>query len=238
MATTIHGIIHKGIVNAELQFERLGYISSNVSNYNTNGYKAVRFEQMLSENGYLTGVERTDYSQGAIQRTGHELDVAIDGAGFIPVTSPTGAVAYTREGTFKLDQDGYIVTEDGYLVGDGIQLPVNYENVSIKENGDVEIYSNDGVSKEILGNIPLVNFQNLEGLKKSDNNKYYLTAESGEPVLIKDHKRFRQGNLEVTNIDMMTQVTDVMRLNASLLASFKVMKTVNDMYEKALQLNQ
>ena len=236
--TTLQGIINRGIINAELQFEKMGYISTNVSNYNTNGYKTVRFEQMLSENGYLTGVERTDFSQGAIQRTERDFDIAIDGTGFIPVTSPTGDVTYTREGSFKVDKDGYIITNDGYLVGDGIQVPVNYDNIAIKENGDVEIYSNDGTEREYLGNIPLVNFRNPEGLKKSDNNKYYLTAESGEPVLVKNHTRFKQGNLEVTNIDILNEVNSILRLNASMLASFKVMQTINDMYSKTLQLNQ
>ncbi|MBQ9245631.1 flagellar hook basal-body protein [bacterium] len=236
--TTIQGIINKGIVNAELQFEKMGYISTNISNYNTNGYKAVRFEQMLNEYGYMSGVERTDFAQGAIQRTERDFDIAIDGSGFIPVTSPTGDVTYTREGSFKVDKDGYIITNDGYLVGDGIQVPVNYDNIAIKDNGDVEIYSNDGTEREYLGHIPLVNFQNPEGLKKSDNNKYYLTAESGEPVLVKNHTRFRQGNIEVTNIDILNEVNSILRLNASMLASFKVMQTINDMYSKALQLNQ
>ena len=105
-------------------------------------------------------------------------------------------------------------------------------------NGEVEVFSNDGTQRETLGVIPLVNFQNPEGLKKSDNNKYYLTAESGEPVLVKNHTRFKQGNIEVTNIDMLNEVNAILRLNASMLASFKVMQTVNDMYAKALQLNQ
>lgn len=236
--TTIHGIINRGIVNAELQFEKMGYVSTNVSNYNTNGYKAVRFEQMLDENGYLSGVERTDFSQGAIQRTARDFDVAIDGVGFIPVTSPTGDVTYTREGSFKVDKDGYLITNDGYIVGDGIQVPINYDNIAIKSNGDIEVYSNDGTESEYLGTIPLVNFQNPEGLKKSDNNKYYLTAESGEPVLLKNHTKFKQGSIEVTNIDMVNEVNTILRLNASMLASFKVMQTVNDMYSKALQLNQ
>lgn len=236
--TTLHGIINRGIVNAELQFEKMGYISSNVSNYNTNGYKAVRFEQMLSESGYLSGIERTDFSQGAIQRTARDFDVAIDGSGFIPVTSPNGDVTYTREGSFMVDKDGYIITNDGYLVGDGIQLPVNYDNIAIKSNGEIEIFSNDGTERETIGVIPLVNFQNPEGLKKSDNNKYYLTAESGEPVLVKNHNRFKQGSLEVTNIDMIGEVNAILRLNASMLASFKVMETINDMYSKTLQLNQ
>ena len=236
--TTIQGIINKGIYNAELQFEKMGYISSNISNYNTNGYKSVRFEQMLDENGYLTGIERTDFSQGAIQRTARDFDVAIDGVGFIPVTSPNGDVTYTREGSFKVNQDGYLITNDGYLVGDGIQIPVNYENIAIKPDGEVQIFSNDGTQRETLGTIPIVNFQNPEGLKKADNNKYYLTAESGVPVLIKNHTKLKQGSLEVTNIDILNEVNSILRLNASMLASFKVMQTVNDMYSKTLQLNQ
>ena len=235
---TLQGIINRGIVNAELQFEKMGYISSNVSNYNTNGYKAVRFEQMLSESGYLSGIERTDFTQGAVQRTARDFDIAIEGTGFIPVTSPTGDVTYTREGSFMVNQDGFLITNDGYLVGDGIQVPVNYDNFAIRANGQVEVYSNDGTEREILGVIPLVNFQNPEGLRKADNNKYYLTAESGEPVLIKKHERFKQGSLEVTNIDILGEVNSILRLNASMLASFKVMETINDMYSKTLQLNQ
>ena len=236
--TTIQGIINKGVINAEQQFDALSYISSNIANYNTNGYKAVRFEQMLDENGYLHGKERTDYSQGAIQTTSREFDVAIDGLGFIPVTSPTGDVSYTRDGSLKLDKDGYLVTNDGYLVGDGIQLPVNYENFEVKPDGRVEIFSTDGTKREYIGTIPLVNFKNPEGLKKGDMNKYYLTAESGEPVLIKNHSSFKQGNLEITNVDMINEVNTIIRLNASMLASFKVMQTVNDMYSRSLQLNQ
>ena len=236
--TTIQGIINKGVVNAELQFEKMGYSAGNISNYNTNGYKAVRFEQVLDENGYLKGYVRTDFSQGAIQRTDRVFDVAIDGTGFIPVTSQSGDVAYTREGSFKVDSQGYLITNDNYLVGDGIQVPVNYENIQIKSNGDVEIFSNDGLKREILGTIPLVNFQNPEGLKQADGNKYYLTTESGEPVLLKNHTRFKQGNIEVTNIDMMNEVNNLLRLNASMLASFKVMQAINDMYSRALQLNQ
>ena len=236
--TTIQGIVNKGITNAELQFERMGYISSNVANYNTNGYKAVRFEQMLNENGFLSGVERTDFSQGAIQVSDREFDVAIAGSGFIPVTAPNGDVSYTREGSFKLDKDGYLITNDGCLVGDGIQLPVNYGNLLIKENGDVEIFASDGTEREYMGNIPLVNFPNPEGLKKSDNNKYYLTAESGEPILLKNHNRFKQSNIEATNIDMMNEIYSILRLNASMSASFRVLQTINDMYSKTLQLNQ
>lgn len=236
--STIQGIINKSVVNAEQQFERLGYVSTNFANYNTPGYRSIRFEQVLNENGYLSGVERTNHAPGAIQRTENELDVAIDGKGFIPVTSPEGDVAYTRCGSFRVNKDGYLMTNDNHLVGDGIQLPVNYKSLVIHSNGKVEIIKDESLESEVIGHIPIVDFKNPEGLKKGDNNKYYLTAESGEPVLIKEHSRLKQGNIETTNIDLYNEINTVLRLNASLLASFKVMKTINQMYTNALQLTQ
>ena len=236
--TVLSGIINKGIINAEIQYKKMAYTASNIANYNTNAYKSVRFEQILDENGILTGVERTDFTQGGLLRTARDLDIAIDGAGFIPVTSKTGEVVYTREGLFKINKDGYIVTNDDYLAGDGIKISANYENLRIDENGRVETFSDDGTKTEYLGQIPLVIFKNPEGLERADNNKYYLTAESGEPVLLKNHKRFKQGSIETTNMDLRNEVNNMLRLQASMLASFKIMQTINDMYQKTIQLSR
>lgn len=81
----LQAIISKGTNNALIQFERFGQIANNLSNVNTTGYKKVTFEQILKEDGYLTGAVRTDYSQGSIRITSNPYDVAIDGPGFIPV---------------------------------------------------------------------------------------------------------------------------------------------------------
>ena len=87
---TLQGILRKSINNATTQFDRLGYVGNNFANFSTTGYKSVRFEQMLNENGYLTGSVRTDYKQGSIVITSNPYDVAINGVGFMPVVSPTG----------------------------------------------------------------------------------------------------------------------------------------------------
>lgn len=235
---SFQGLIRRNIINTNAQFERLGYVSSNVSNYNTTGYRAVRFEQVLDENGYLDGVVRRDFQPGASLRTDQTFDVAITGTGFIPVTSKTGDVTYTRDGSFKLDREGYLITNDNCLVGDGIKIPANYNDVRIKPNGEVTVISENGDPEKKIGTIPLVNFQNPEGLKATDNNKYIATNDSGEPVLVTNHQYIRQGALERPNINMYDQVNDVMRLNASMLASFKLMKTVDDMYNKAINMKQ
>ncbi len=234
---TVQGQIRRNIINVQSQFERLGYISSNIANMNTNGYKAVRFDQLLDEDGYLDGYVRKDYAlQGATIRTQGHLDVALNAPGFIPVTSPTGDVTYTRDGSFKLDKEGYLITDDGYLVGDGIQLPANYNDVRIKEDGRVVIIKEDASEPEVIGKIPLVQFANPEGLKVADGNKLIATAESGEPILDKDSKPFLQGMLEISNVSVHNEVSDVLRITASMKASFSMMKVVDDMYSKSINL--
>ncbi len=238
MSHSFQGIITKGIINSELQFEKLAYVSTNVANMNTTGYKGVKFEQMLNDQGYLTGVIRRDYTQGDLLRTADDFDVAIEGEGFIPITSPNGEVCYSREGKFKVDKDGYLITLDGYLVGDGIQIPTNYDNLRIKPDGEVVVYSNDRSHEEILGNIPVVTFPNQAELRAGDNNKFYITEGSGEPMLKKDGKKLVQGSQEGSNVNMFDSVNEVMRLNASITASIRVMTTVNEMYNQIISMNQ
>ena len=234
---TVQGLIRKSVVNVQSQFERLGYISSNIANMNTNGYKSVRFDQLLSEDGYLDGYVRRDYSATGSQiRTEKVLDVALNSQGFIPVTSPTGDVTYTRDGSFKLDKEGYLITNDGYLVGDGIQLPANYDDVRIKEDGRVMVLTENQSEPVEIGRIPLVQFTNPEGLKPTDGNKLIATAESGEPILDKKSKPFCQGMIEISNVDAHNEVSDILRITASMKASFRMMRVVDDMYSKAVNL--
>lgn len=234
----LQGLIRRGINNTNVQFERLGYISNNIGNLNTNAYKNVRFEQTLDENGYLDGAVRYDYATGPSMRTKRLLDVALTGPGFIPVTSPNGDVKYTRDGSFNVNNEGYLVTNDGYLVGDGIKIPANYENLRIKEDGTVTLLSQSKDTSEVLGKIPVVQFQNPEGLKTDEYNKVIATDNSGPPMLIKEHRYISQGNLERSNSDYINNVNEVLRLNASMIASTRLIKVVDEMYQKSINLTQ
>lgn len=236
--TTLQGLIRRGIINTNVQFERLGYISSNIGNLNTNAYKAVRFEQVMDETGYLDGEVRYDYKQGAFMRTGRELDVALTGPGFIPVTSPNGDVQYTRDGSFKINNEGYIVTNDGYLVGDGIKVPVNHEGLRIKQDGTVMVIQKGHTEHQVLGKIPVVQFQNYEGLKSVEGNRVIATEESGEPMLIKDHQYIGQGGLERSNVNYIGNINEVLRLNSSMIAGTRLIKVVDEMYQKSINLTQ
>ena len=236
---TIQGMIRKSINNTFTQWERLGYVANNLANINTNAYKPVRFEQMLDEDGYLRGAIRTDHSQGSIKITSNPYDVAIDGQGFIPVISPSGEVQYTRDGGFKQGKDGYLVTNDDWIVGNGIKIPTNCYKFDIKPNGDVVAYSAvDDANPKLLGNIPLVRFENPQGLEQYGRNKLIPNEEAGKAILVKNHDCFRQNNLENSNTSIYNGVTDMLRLNASMLASTRMIKVVDDMYNKAINIRE
>jgi flagellar basal-body rod protein FlgG len=236
--TTLQGIIRKSINNAQVQFDRMGSVANNFSNYSTNGYKTIRFEQMLNEDGTLSGTTRTDYSEGSIMLTGQPYDVAIKGVGFIPVTSPTGEVQYTRDGSFKVGKDGYLLTNDDWVVGDGIKIPGNAYKVTIKENGEVMSMDKMGAKEQKIGTIPLVRFKNPEGLAQGDSNKLKVTNESGEATLVKDHNLIAQNALERSNTNIYDEVSTMLRVNASLIAGLRMAKIVDDMYNKAINLRE
>ena len=235
---SLQAIIRRGVNNATSQFDRLGYVANNLANYNTNGYKSVRFEQMLKEDGYLTAALRTDYVQGSVRITSNPYDVAIKGVGFIPVVSPDGEIAYTRDGAFKQGKEGYLVTYDDWIVGDGIKIPTNCYRFEIKPNGEVFAYDNATAGGRKLGTIPLIRFDNPEGLEQADMNKMVPTEESGEPMLVKNHDCFAQNNLENSNVNIYNNVNEMLRLNASMLASMRMMKVVDDMYNKAINIRE
>jgi len=238
MMHNLQGIIRKSVNNVTNQWDRLGYIANDLANYNTKGYKSVRFEQMLNEDGYLTGAIRSDHRVGAIQVTSNPYDVAIKGPGYIPVVSKFGEVQYTRDGAFKQGKDGYLLTADDWMVGEGIKLPTNCYRFEIKSNGDVMVYDEAGGLPKKAGNIPLVQFDNPEELEQGSLNKLVATTGSGEPKLVKDHDYFAQNNIENSNVNIYDNVSTVLRLNASMLASTRLMKVVDDMYNKSINIRE
>ncbi len=234
----LQGIISKGTNNALVQFERFGQIANNLANVQTTGYTNVTFEQILKEDGYLTGAVKTNYTQGSIRITSDPYDVAIDGAGYIPVTSETGEVQYTRDGAFKQGKNGYLVTRDGWMVGEGIQIPTNCFKFEIKKNGEVFAYDERGDKPKKIGTIPLVRFDNPAGMEMADMNRLKPTDEAGEARLVKNHDCFRQNNLEMSNVSIYRSATDMLRLNASMLASMQMLKLADNMYNKAINIRE
>ncbi|MDD3594047.1 MAG: flagellar hook basal-body protein [Candidatus Gastranaerophilales bacterium] len=234
----LQGIISRSVNNASMQLERLGTVANTSSNYLTDGYKSVRFENFLQEDGRINGVERVDYRQGSISSTGRELDMAINGTGFIPVTTPNGQIAYTRNCSFKTNEEGLLVMADGSVVGEGIKIPAATTQVFIKPDGRVLAADENNLQGNEVGKIQLVKFNNYEGLQLIDNNKVVATKESGEPVLITEHKQFTQGCVERSNVNIRDSINDILRLNASLVSSTRIIKFTDEIYQKAINLTQ
>ncbi len=238
MMLNAQAIVRKSINNATSQFDKLGYVANDLANYNTYGYKSIRFEQMLREDGYVAGATRTDGAQGAVRVTGNPYDVAIEGAGYIPVTSEDGEVQYTRDGSFVKGKDGYLYTKDGWMVGAGIQLPANSYKFQIKPNGDVYTYDEAGSLPRRVGTIPLVSFPNPERLEHGVNNKMKVTEDSGDPELIQNHMNLKQNCIETSNVNIYASVNEMLRLNASMIASMRLIKVADDMYNKGINIRE
>jgi len=236
--TTLQGSISKLVGNASTMFEAFGYISTNVANLNTTGYKAQRFETYLNVDGSLEGRVRTDYANGGLMKTGKDLDIGIDGPGFIPVTAKNGDMVYTREGSFALNSEGYLVSADGYLVADGIKVPANYYKLRIQTDGTMNVQDTAESSWRKIGKIPLVTFSNAEGLQKLEGNKVKESAESGKAMLLVNNSSIKQGTLEKANVDVFAYVNDSLKLNGSLISSTRLVKVIDDLYRESINLRQ
>lgn len=235
---TIQGIIHRSVHNADRMFDNLGYLTTSASNYNTVAYKGVRFENYMTSYGRIDGTVRTDHKQGILMATREPLDIAIEGAGYIPVTRKDGLVAYTRDGSFKLNPEGYLTTSDGFVVGGGIKIPAEYYRLKISTDGEVTCIKDRDGDSEVLGKIPLVRFNNPEGLKSIEGNKFIPGMASGEPCIVKNHECIKQGNLERSNVNLVDLVQDVLRLNGSVISSTRLIKITDEFYRQAINLKQ
>ncbi|MCQ2754468.1 MAG: flagellar hook basal-body protein [bacterium] len=234
----MQAVIRKSINNSTIQFERLGYIANNLANTNTVAYKSNRFEQLMREDGYVEGAIRTNALQGSIRVSKNPYDVAINGEGYIPVVSPDGEVQYTRDGSLKRGEGGYLMTVDDWLVGDGIKIPANSYKIEIKPNGDVINYDNAGSLPEKIGTIPIVQFDSPESLDQGQHNKMVPNEESGEPRIVKAEENIQQYATEVSNTDIYDELNTLMRMNTSMIASLNLMKIADDMYNKAINIRE
>lgn len=234
MTYNLQGIIRKASTNITTQFDRLAYATQNMANVNTNGYKTVRFEDIIDADGSVHGIERTNTKTGEFLITNNPLDIAVMGAGYIPVTTPTGEIRYTRDGAFMLDKDGFLITKTGDLVGSGIKIDASCEKTEIRENGDVYLYKRLQDEPKYAGTIPIVQFDNPEALKDVGASEFEATEASGKMRLVEEPDYIKQHGIERSNIDIISEVYMVSRINASMLASNSLMKAVKTMYKTVM----
>ena len=243
------------------QQTRQEVIANNLANVNTTGYKRSRanFEDLLYQTVTgpqviggpaantlpavqigrgvrLAGVQK-DHAQGSIETTQNPTDVAIEGDGFLQVQLPSGAIAYTRDGKLQLSDQGVLVTAEGNPVLPNIRIPAQSAGLSIGPTGIVSVLRAGSTAPEELGRIELARFTNPAGLLSMGQNMYTATPASGEPAVSfpqdEGTGRLMQGSLEMSNVEVVTEMVDMITTMRAYELTSKSIKTSDDMLQIA-----
>ncbi len=240
-------------------------ISNNIANMNTVGFKRqqAEFEDLLyqdveragtqsSANGNIvpTGIQigagvkaGSVYritEQGSMTQTGNQLDVAINGRGYLQVLMPDGTTAYTRAGNLSLNQDGQLVNSDGYLVQPQITIPSTATAVTISTNGQVQVTVPGQTAPTVVGQLQLATFTNEAGLEAMGDNLYEVSYASGQPVTGNPADpgfgTIMQGYTEASNVDAVSEITNLITAQRAYEMNSKVVTTADQMLSTTSQM--
>jgi flagellar basal-body rod protein FlgG len=244
---------------------RVDVVSNNLANMSTTGYNARRAEfadlhyQQLARPGTVTAADGTQLptgvqlglgvrpaavsvvlAQGTLTATGGDLDIAIEGRGYLEVTLPSGAPAYTRDGGLKRTGEGLIVTSEGHEVAPGLTIPADARSLSINAEGEVYAYFNDRVQPELLGQFTLVSFTNDKGLEAIGSNLFLETEASGPAAGgtpgLEGLGTLRQGYLEESSVDAVREVTELIKAQRGYELNAKVITAADQMLSATTQV--
>lgn len=257
--------LHIAATGMAAQQMKVEVVSNNLANMSTTGYNPRRAEfadlhyQQLTRAGTITAADGTlvptgvqlglgvrpasvtvMLAQGALSQTGGDLDVAIEGRGYLEVTLPGGLSAYTRDGALKRSADGLIVTSEGHAVAPGITLPSDARAISINAAGELWAYFGDRVQPELLGQLTLAGFANEKGLEATGSNLFLETAASG-PALVgvpgeDGLGTLRQGYLEDSAVDAVREVTELIKAQRGYELNAKVITAADQMLGATVQV--
>ena len=244
---------------------RVDVVSNNLANMSTTGYNARRAEfadlhyQQVARPGTVsaqdgsvlpTGIQlglgvrplsvSVVLAQGSLTQTGGDLDVAIEGRGYLEVRLPSGASAYTRDGGLKRTGEGLIVTSDGFAVQPEITIPTDARALAINPEGEVWAYFADQVQPQLLGQLTLTSFTNEKGLEAIGSNLFLETTASGPPETDTPGENglgtLRQGYLEESSVDSVREVTELIKAQRGYELNAKVITAADQMLAATTQV--
>lgn len=248
----------------EAQQFAMDTISNNLANVNTTGFRGnqARFQDLVYQEmrapgspigasvipvgqevglGVKVGSSEKVFTQGNLVQTGNPLDLAIEGDGFFQVTMPDGTQAFTRDGSFKRDANGAIVTADGYFLNPQITIPQNAENLSIGEDGTVTALVPGSNQPQQLGQIQLARFVNPAGLSPvGGHNMYTETAASGGPIVsqagLNGTGSIQGGYIENSNVQVVQEIVNMIVSQRAFEANSKSITAADEMLQTANQI--
>ena len=244
---------------------RVDTVANNLANMSTTGYNARRAEfadlhyQQHTRAGTISAADGTvvptgiqlglgarpaavsmQIGQGALVQTGGDLDIAIEGRGWLEVALPDGRAAYTRAGALQRTGEGLIVTADGHEVAPGITIPADARSISINAEGEVFAYFNDRVQPERLGQLTLAGFTNERGLEALGANLFVETEASGPAVVgapgTDGLGTLRQGYLEESSVDPVRELTEMIKAQRGYEMNAKVITAADQMLAATTQV--
>ncbi len=240
-------------------------ISNNLANMTTNGYKRQRaeFQDLLYDHVSRIGTQTSTQgnilpvgidlgsgvksvgtprlmTQGNLVQTGSPLDIAVRGDGFFKVQLPDGTYAYTRDGSFKMDNQGRIVTAQGNVVQPALTIPTNSTGLTINAQGQISVVPQGQTQPTVIGQLTLTRFINQAGLLPIGDNLYQETPASGQP---QDGNPgtdgagdLQQGNLEQSNVDSVSEITNLITAQRAYEMNSKVITASDQMMQATSNL--
>lgn len=248
----------------DAQQTQMDVIANNLANVSTNGYKRAHavFEDLLYQTLRQPGAQSSQqtqipsglqlgtgarpvstariHTQGAMQQTGNDLDVGIDGPGFLQILLPDGTTAYTRDGSFQKDNQGQIVTSNGYPVQPNITIPANALTVTIGKDGVVTVTQPGSTAPIQVGTLQIATFINVGGLQSIGENLYLETASSGTPTPNTPGTNgagvLNQRYVEVSNVNVAEELVTMIQTQRAYELNSKVVSTSDQMLARLTQM--
>ena len=249
----------------EAQEFEIDVIANNLANVNTTGFKRSRaefqdlfYQEIRAARGGEEGKEQgspaplevgqgtraiatqKNFSNGALVSTGNQLDIAIEGQGFIRVNQPDGTHAYTRSGMLKIDADGRLTTAEGKSLDPPIQIPAEATNVIFEPDGTVKVgLSNEPLPLEV-GKLELSQFVNPGGLKSLGHNLFMETEASGEPINGTPNEEglgsIQQGMIESSNVEVIEEMISLIAAQRAYEINSRVIRASDEMLRETASI--
>lgn len=248
----------------EAQQTNMDVISNNLANVSTNGFKRQRavFEDLLYQTMRQPGAQSSEqttipsgmqigtgvrpvatervHSQGSLTQTNNSKDVAIDGQGFLQVLMPDGTNAYTRDGSFQIDQNGQLVTSSGYQIQPAITVPQDAKTITIGKDGIVSVMVAGQTNPQQVGQLTLSTFINDSGLESLGENLYRETQASGAPNEstpgLNGAGTLTQGYVETSNVNVAEELVNMIQTQRAYEINSKAVSTSDQMLQRLSQI--